>query len=359
MSMRRAHLVAVPAGVAALVLAWSVSAVSVPAAVAPPKPCVPPAGLRSERVARTTRADGVQEVTEFEGRGEYRVTRCTRDGRLLVSQTVSVIADPDGGVVRVPTTFETPDHVLYALYGDPEDPVWAAVFRAGRAALQRRTIPPTEPTPEKPALADPRRPTQAARAAFALVSTAIDGCSTTLFTPTDHTWATRNYDYRINASRFGNNATTIASIVHGHTNWDTTRNGCALADITNLTSHHLGNTNVFADLDNSDGVSVVDKGPLTGDCATSIACTVQAPGPNGKAAETDQRFATRYKFSNSGAAGTYDYQAIATHESGHSIGLGHATQSNRLTMFPQSFLGTTFARTLARGDVRGLRARYP
>ena len=54
-----------------------------------------------------------------------------------------------------------------------------------------------------------------------------------------------------------------------------------------------------------------------------------------------------------------DFQAVATHESGHSIGLDHANSSSALTMYYAIAAGATQARTLARGDVLGMRTRYP
>ncbi len=52
---------------------------------------------------------------------------------------------------------------------------------------------------------------------------------------------------------------------------------------------------------------------------------------------------------------------MAAHESGHALGLGHATTSteNWLTMSPIQYQNSIRWQTLGRGDVLGLRALYP
>ena len=86
---------------------------------------------------------------------------------------------------------------------------------------------------------------------------------------------------------------------------------------------------------------------------------VQLPGRQRHGGRDRQRFNSRYPYSNNGAAGKYDVQSVSTHESGHSIGLDHADSSGQLTMFFQTLTGTNRSRSLAKGDVRGLRSRYP
>ena len=331
-----------------------------PQAPTEPAACKPPDDdLGSTSIARDERANGASEVTEFVADGEYRVTRCDSDGDLLVSQTVSPIRAPDGDVAVVPTEIERPGSTVSVLYGDPDDPRWAADFEEREAALRGSTIAPTEPSPGSPVAVVPN--TSAAAAAGGRSARASDGCTNGQFVRTDSTWKTRSYNYRINRARFNFNPTTIRSIVRGHTTWDATRNSCGLRDITKLTSRHLGSTSATAHLNQPDGQSVTDMGSMAGvqGCSIAIACTIQFPGPNNTAVETDQRFNSRYRFSNTGAAGAYDFQGITTHETGHSIGLGHANSSSALTMFFQALTGTTQARSLGRGDVRGLRARYP
>ena len=319
--------------------------------------CSPPDEPMSSATARADRSDG-SEVTEYLPDGGYRVTRCNKDGSLRVSQTVSPIADPDGGMVLVPTERAEPGVRVAALYGDPSERKWAAEFRRTRGERAAAVLPPTSavvPADGAAALADD------ANAATAMVGTAAAGadCTAGQYAFWPGMWAGRWYSYTANRSRFNYNDNIITSVVAGHRAWDTTYNSCGYADITNLTSSYAGSSTATAHT-SPDGTSVVDRGDLVGvGCAGALACTWLFPNGSGVAVETDQRFNAALPFSTVGAAGAYDYQAVATHESGHSIGLDHANSSSALTMFYAIAAGATQARTLARGDVLGLRARYP
>jgi hypothetical protein len=354
---------------AALAAVAATTAVVAPAGAQSPGACAPPGNLRTTDVATERHADGTSEITEYLARGEYRVTRCDTEGDLVVSQTVSPIRAPEVDVALVPTEIEKPDVTVSVLYGDPDDPRWAADFRASRAPLRAATIAPTEPIEEKPVALVPSETDAASGSSDALVlgglfaqaAQSSDACTNPQFRTLGGTFKSRKYNYRINRERFNFNATTSGQIVRGHTNWDATRNSCGLGDVTKLTSHYLGGTSATIHPDFPDGKSVTDKGPMTSiqGCSIAIACTFNFPGDNDTVVETDQRFNSRYSYSNTGAAGKYDVQSIATHESGHSIGLDHADSSSQLTMFFQTLTGTKYLRSLAKGDVRGLRARYP
>ncbi len=381
---------------AGVALACSMAPSAAGAAAAPA--CAPPGEQRSADLNRAERPDGTSEVTELVAGGQYRVTRCAKDGGLLVSQTVSPILDPDGGTVLVPTERQEPGVTVAMLYGDPSDPKWAAGFRAARADLRAQVIPPSVPagppvalplpapappsppapsseppagsgTPDSEPGDDPPNPagggkgggrtkTPGAPGQVAVAAVAGDACTNPQFNFFASSWGTRDYNYYVNRSRFNYNDTSVASIVSGHRNWDMTDNSCGLNDITDLESHHLGSTSETIH-SNPDGRSVTDKGDLSSICPGALACTWMFSGANGRTTETDQRYNEDYTFSNVGAAGAYDYQSISTHETGHSIGLDHANSSNALTMYFQTATGATYARSLAKGDVLGLRARYP
>jgi hypothetical protein len=83
------------------------------------------------------------------------------------------------------------------------------------------------------------------------------------------------------------------------------------------------------------------------------------PAPAAQRVESDQRYDDDSAFTSSAASGAYDYWAVATHESGHSIGPDHAAAGSYLTMYPEMTPGDVQGRTLARGDVIGLRTICP
>ncbi len=294
----------VPAGATALGIACSILAIGGTTAQAAAK-CSPLGEQRSAAVARADRPDGTSEVTEFLAAGAYRVTRCGRGGKALISQTVSPIADPDGGVAYVPTESEGPGFTAAALYGDPSEPTWAASFRAQRAKIRASTLAPTAPAPTAVA---PLPATSGVAAASS------DACTNGQYALWLGSWTSRTYGYRVNRSRFNYNDTTVASIVNGHRNWDTTSNSCGLNDITNLTSVHQGSTSATIHT-YPDGLSISDRGDLASvGCPGALACTWLFTNGAGVSTETDQRFNEDITFSNVGAAGAYDYEAVATHE---------------------------------------------
>ncbi len=362
---RRRLAAALAAGCALLTAAVSVA----PAAAAPR--CDPPGPPLSATVAHGAQPDGTAEVTEYLPRGEYRVTRCGRDGRPQISETVSPILDPDGGIALVTTKREQPGVVMEALYGDLTEPTWADDFRASRAARRTTTPPPTVPSPIPAAAVPSSLPQPAAEASgrgkdksdaeglSARAAVAGDACTNGQYAHWLGAWTSRNYGYYINRGRFNWNDNTVHSLIVSHTNWDRTFNSCGLADVTNLSSWHLGSTaetiHTYAD-----GASIVDRGSVSSvGCAGALACTFVFTNGAGTIIETDQRYSDAVTFSNVGAAGAYDYQSVGTHEAGHSIGLHHANTSDALTMFYSVRAGTTHGRSLAKGDVMGLRTRYP
>jgi hypothetical protein len=359
------------AAAAALAAAGCLLAGAAPASAA--LRCDPPGPLLSTTVAQDAHADGTSEITEFLPRGEYRVTRCDRQGRMQVSETVGPILDPDGGVALVTIKRQEPGVTVEPLYGDPTERSWAADFRATRSARRAATPPPTVPSPTPPAavpssLPEPAAPSKGAgrkgepgddEALTARAAVAGDACTNGQYAHWLGAWTSRHYGYYVNRGRFNWNDNTVTSLIIAHTNWDRTFNSCGLADATNLNSWHLGSTaetiHTYAD-----GQSVVDRGSMASvGCAGALACTFVFTDAAGTITETDQRYNEAITFSNVGAAGAYDYQSVGTHESGHSIGLHHANSSDALTMFYAVRAGTTHARSLAKGDVMGLRTRYP
>ena len=54
----------------------------------------------------------------------------------------------------------------------------------------------------------------------------------------------------------------------------------------------------------------------------------------------------------------YDVANIATHEFGHTYGLGHAANDRWETMYAYGYTGETAKRSLANGDLTGINALY-
>lgn len=81
----------------------------------------------------------------------------------------------------------------------------------------------------------------------------------------------------------------------------------------------------------------------------------------GVAVESDAAYNTNYPWSLSGASNAMDVQNVATHELGHTFGMGHtstASANSCLTMYPYVNYGQTNQRTLGDGDLRGIDALY-
>ena len=55
---------------------------------------------------------------------------------------------------------------------------------------------------------------------------------------------------------------------------------------------------------------------------------------------------------------SYDVRNIATHEFGHTYGLGHASSDRFETMYPYGYTGETLKWSPANGDVAGIRSLY-
>ncbi|MFE4252591.1 hypothetical protein ACFRU3_24395 [Streptomyces sp. NPDC056910] len=89
------------------------------------------------------------------------------------------------------------------------------------------------------------------------------------------------------------------------------------------------------------------------------------PGVKNGRREADVRFNTHdfdFDFTNratSSCVNEYGIRSVGTHEAGHGLGPGHVGLGHEnLTMHTHSFVGTTKARTLGKGDLLALRSIY-
>lgn len=298
--------------------------------------CEPFDGLKTTRIAR--RDNTVTEYFE----GAYRVTRCDADGRPQRSTTMARILTPTAVAPFVPVAAQTARGRVFLLYGDPDEPGWARAWLENGAGATRDVVPPAAPIPTDLDV----RPQ---------VTRADDSCRDGAYSTFNH-WGTRRYSYQVNARAMS--AAFRRAVIRGHHAWDRTRNSCGYRDQDNIASSYGGARRASIHT-TADGRSMIDRGNI-GVCgnAVTLACTWTFTDGSGRIVETDQRYGTRWRWSTQGRPGYYDVESVATHETGHSIGLGHTTSSRYLTMHSQICAGCTFARTLGRGDVRGLRALY-
>src|SRR4051794_35131859 len=131
--MARARAVAAAVGFLAVVLGAPASALA--------DACDPADATGAERVVTTPKPQGYN-VTAVYGEGVYRVSRCDKQGELIEGQTVAPIAEPDGSVALVPSTYSTPKGDGSVLYGDPKDPVWARAWAASGEQVKDDVIAP-------------------------------------------------------------------------------------------------------------------------------------------------------------------------------------------------------------------------
>ncbi|MFH9428066.1 matrixin family metalloprotease [Streptomyces sp. NPDC017615] len=147
-------------------------------------------------------------------------------------------------------------------------------------------------------------------------------------------------------------------------------NNCGYSDSVGAKTNFLSETSYEADVNTSsqctdrDGLSTWDAGDLkSGVVATTCSWTWPMPGVKNDLREADVRFNTHdYDFTNkptSSCSNKYDIRSVGTHEAGHVFGLGHVGSGHEnLTMYTNSFVCSTKARTLGKGDVLGLRGIY-
>ena len=265
--------------------------------------------------------------------------------------TVLPLLDADGRRPLVPAVIVRRRSIVAPVYGDPvHDARYRAVFERGLSKLLAGVLPPTRgPASRDPSLSAPR--------SVMATAAATSACDDATHAESPGAWPGNHYAWRWNAKSFG-------SAEHAERPQARARAvGRDVDRLPGLQGHHL----VHRQLRRHDhtargrerrGEHGRQGRPLKSSCgAPAIACT-WVWRVDDDYTETDTRFADDVKWSNKGAAGAYDYQGIAAHEFGHSIGLSDLDESGKLTMYFQGTLGYTGQRTLGRGDILGARAIY-
>lgn len=84
------------------------------------------------------------------------------------------------------------------------------------------------------------------------------------------------------------------------------------------------------------------------------------PVRNRRLVEWDQVYNTYFNWSDTGAPDKMDFESIATHELGHSVGLAdlYTASCSEQTMYGYGSVGETKARSLEIGDITGISALY-
>ena len=134
----------------------------------------------------------------------------------------------------------------------------------------------------------------------------------------------------IGATPTGINRDAVVNAVrNAQSEWTNDINWCGIKDEANPPASYEGKTSATADKE--DGKSVVDWGSLANDqdCTVALACTFTWYDGNGIPLESDIRFNTAYKWSTTGASGTFDIQSFAAHEIGHVLQFDHVTNSSK------------------------------
>ncbi|WIE64973.1 matrixin family metalloprotease [Curtobacterium sp. MCLR17_036] len=183
-------------------------------------------------------------------------------------------------------------------------------------------------------------------------------CGSTAYTLTGAHWES-TIDWRYNPS--GARVAKPDAVQAGAQAWTGKVGACGETVRSSVTQRYLGTAKQAAAVTDrggcgaSSGTSVVGWGPLPG---LTLALTCTWSWTDGVAFETDQRYSTKQLWSSTAtcSGSRYDLRGIATHEWGHSVGLGHTAQRSGLVMKPSSTVCDTAQRTLGLGDLRGLAA---
>ena len=122
-------------------------------------------------------------------------------------------------------------------------------------------------------------------------------------------------------------------------------------------------TTLVADTSSPDGLNEVYFGNV--DSVGAIAVTIvwgifSGPPSIRELVEWDQVYdQVDFNWNSTGEAGKMDFENIATHELGHSVGMGHPDGScTEETMYAYADYGETKKRTLNAGDIAGINGLY-
>jgi hypothetical protein len=199
-------------------------------------------------------------------------------------------------------------------------------------------------------------------------STRTNPCSDNAYVLNPDTWNS-TYNWYFNASTTPNEisqSTATSGLRAAVENITQAHNDCGLGDNVSAKQHYQGTTTKTPNMGNgstcqsSDGKNVVAFGDLA---SSDLAFTCWWTSGN-TTVESDVRL-NKFEYTwvvNIGGNCTtkYSVEAVATHEFGHTYGLGHVSEAlhGTLTMSPVILPCQSSEKTLGLGDIRGLEAQY-
>lgn len=176
-----------------------------------------------------------------------------------------------------------------------------------------------------------------------------------------------NWWFRSRTTPAGLDIHSVAvDMTNGYNNWATMRNACGWPDNSSARNRYNGDRDLPTRI-NSDGVctaadavSMVDFGVLPLDKYVAVNCTYGTS--DGEADESDIKLSNQYRWFTglirAGCGDLLSVEALMTHESGHTYGLGDVSGSDLMTMFHRSFYCSRIHVSLAQGDVTLVERKY-
>lgn len=190
--------------------------------------------------------------------------------------------------------------------------------------------------------------------------TVTASCSSRSYVLAGHHWSSA-VSWRYNAS--GEKTSGLTALRSAAGAWDGALTSCGTKVTSTARNTYLGTTTRQPAVTAAGGCGAMDKTNSVGWGSLPsgvLGLTCVWFGSDRVAVEADQRYATGFTW-NSAATCTgsrYDLRGVATHEWGHTYGLGHTAQASGLVMKPSSTTCETAQRTLGLGDVLGIDALY-